>query len=205
MKNYLKPALLIFVVIVFSDLEAQIKSGYDFGLNLSTMTLNMKGLSSGPEISAGFHFGQIFEIPITENFTFQPGLLFSAKGSDYKIDNIDVSIAPIYIEIPVIAVYSFGSEALKISIFTGPYFAYGIDGYKIESGGEMKSISYGSHENNDLKPFDIGFNFGAGVNIKGLQITTQYGLGLANLSTSADATIKNKVIGISITSFFEAK
>jgi len=205
MKNYLKPALLIFVVIVFSDLEAQIKSGYDFGLNLSTMTLNMKGLSSGPEISAGFHFGQIFEIPITENFTFQPGLLFSAKGSDYKIDNIDVSIAPIYIEIPVIAVYSFGSETLKISIFTGPYFAYGIDGYKIESGGEMKSISYGSHENNDLKPFDIGFNFGAGVNIKGLQITTQYGLGLANLSTSADATIKNKVIGISITSFFEAK
>jgi hypothetical protein len=205
MKNYLKPALLIFVVIVFSDLEAQIKSGYDFGLNLSTMTLNMKGLSSGPEMSAGFHFGQIFEIPITENLTFQPGLLFSAKGSDYKIDNIDVSIAPIYIEIPVIAVYSFGSEALKISIFTGPYFAYGIDGYKIESGGEMKSLSYGSHKNNDLKPFDIGFNFGAGVNIKGLQITAQYGLGLANLSTAADATFKNKVIGISITSFFEAK
>jgi hypothetical protein len=141
MKNYLKPALLIFLVVVFSDLDAQIKSGYNFGLNLSTMTMKMKGLSYGPEISAGFHFGQILEIPMTENFAFQPGLLFSAKGSDYKIDNINVSIAPIYIEIPIIAVYSFGSEALKISIFTGPYFAYGVDGYKIESGAEMKSIS----------------------------------------------------------------
>lgn len=207
MKNFLKPALLILLVVVFSDLDAQIKSGYNFGMNLSSMTLNIKGLSSGPETSAGFHFGRIFEIPIVGNFAIQPGLLLSAKGSDYKIDNIAVSIAPIYIEIPVIAVYSFGPETFKISMFSGPYFAYGVDGYKIEAGGEMKSISYGSNENNDLKPFDTGLNFGAGVNIKGLLITAQYGLGLLNLSTAseADTKIKNKVIGVSITSIFETK
>jgi hypothetical protein len=207
MKNCLKPALLIFLVVILSDLDAQIKSGYNFGLNLSSMTLNMKGLSSEPETSAGFHFGRIFEIPITGNFAFQPGLLLSAKGSDYKINNIPFSIAPIYIEIPVIVAYSFGPEAFKISIFSGPYFAYGVDGYKIGSGGEMKDISYGSDENDDLKPFDTGFNIGAGVNIKGFLITAQYGLGLANLSTAseADSKIKNKVIGVSFTSIFETK
>jgi hypothetical protein len=58
-----------------------------------------------------------------------------------------------------------------------------------------------------LKPFDIGLNFGAGINIKGLMISAQYGIGLANLSpvTIGDSEMKNKVIGISISSLFARK
>jgi len=130
--------------------------------------------------------------------------LFSAKGSNYKIDTVDISLSPIYIEVPVIAIYSFGSDAVKISLFAGPYFAWGVGGYKIESGDKLKNISFGSGKNNDLKSFDIGFNFGAGINFKGLLISAQYGLGLSNLApvTINDSEIKNKVIGISISSLF---
>jgi hypothetical protein len=153
---------------------------------------------------AGIHFGGFFEIPLEGNFTLQPGLLFSAKGSNYKIDSVEFSISPIYVEVPVIAVYSFSLDAVKISLFAGPYFACGVGGYKIESGDELKKISYGSGENNDLKPFDIGLNFGAGVNIKGLLISAQYGIGLANVSPekTVDSEMKNRVIGISISSLF---
>jgi len=50
-------------------------------------------------------------------------------------------------------------------------------------------------------------NFGAGINIKGLLISAQYGIGLTNISpmASADIKMKNKVIGISISSSFTGK
>lgn len=207
MKNYLKSALVVFLTVAVTDMHAQIKPGHIFGLNLSTLTLKTKGISSDQKTSIGIHYGGFFEIPLKGSFSLQPNLLFSAKGSDCKIDTAEFSISPIYIEVSVIAKYSFGSDAVKISLFTGPYFACGIGGYKIESGGELKNISFGSGENYDLKPFDVGLNFGAGVNIKGLLISAQYGIGLTNISpvTTVDSEMKNKVIGISISSLFAGK
>ena len=207
MRNNLKPVFAIFLTIAFTDAHAQIIPGYIFGLNLSTVTLKTKGLSTKPETPVGIHFGGFFEIPLESNLSLEPSLLFSAKGSNFKIDTVDISLSPIYIEVPVIAVYSFGSDAIKISLFAGPYFACGVGGYKIESGSELKNISFGSGKNNDLKPFDIGLNFGAGINIKGLLISAQYGIGLSNLSpvTLYVSEMKNKVIGISISSLFARK
>jgi Outer membrane protein beta-barrel domain len=207
LKNYLKLALVIFLTVTFSELEAQVKPGYIFGLNLSTATLKGKGISSDPKVQIGIHYGGFIEVPLNYNFTLQPGLLFSAKGSNYKIDGAEVSISPIYIEVPVIVVYSFGSDAVKVSLFTGSYFAYGMGGYKIQSGGELKSINFGSGETSDLKSFDIGLIFGIGVNIKGLLFSANYGIGLADISpeTSVHSEMKNKVIGISLCSLFGTK
>jgi hypothetical protein len=207
MNIYLKPVLLISLIFVFSIISAQIKPGYIFGVNFSTITLNTKSITSSPETPVSFHFGGQLEIPIMGNLTFDPGFLLSAKGSNYKIDTVEFSLSPIYIEIPVIAMYSFGTDDIKISLFAGPYFACGIGGYKIEPGGEMQNINYGSGANDDLKTFDIGFNFGAGINFRGLLISAQYGIGLANIApeTAYDTVMKNKVIGISISSLFAGK
>jgi hypothetical protein len=207
MKNYLKSALAIFLMVASPGMHAQIKSGHIIGFNLSNMTLKTTGLNFDSEVTTGIHFGGIFEIPVSGNFAFKPGLLFSAKGSAYKIDTAEFSISPVYIEIPVIAEYSVGPDAVRISLFAGPYFALGIGGNKTESGGGLQNISFGSGDNNDLKPFDIGLNFGADVNIKGLMISAQYEFGLANLSpvTTGDAEMKNKVIGISLAFLFAGK
>lgn len=198
--NHLISVLVVFLLVVFTDLNAQIKSGYIFGLNLSTTTLKTSGINIEPEILTGVHFGEVFEIPLNKNFALQPGLLLSAKGSISKIDTTEFILFPIYVEVPVIAVCSFGSDPIKIFLFAGPYLACGIGG-KLESG---ENIRFGSGENDDLKPFDIGLIFGTGINIKGFQVSAQYGLGLANLSpvTSVESEMKNKVIGISIRSLF---
>jgi len=207
MKNCIKFAIAIFFMLSFTDMLAQIKPGYIFGFNLSTLTLKNKGISSYPKLSFGIHYGGFIEIPVSDNFTFQPAFLLSAKGCDYKIDTAEISISPIYIEVSVIPVYRFNIDAVKISLFAGPYLAWGVGGYKIVSGRELKSISFGSGDNHDMKSFDAGLNFGAGVNIKGLLISAQYGIGLANLSTvtTADSEMKNKVIGISFCSLFPGK
>jgi hypothetical protein len=207
MKNYLKSAFVIFLAIGLTDMHAQIRPGYIFGLNLSTLTLKTKGISTEPKTMIGIHYGGFYDFPVTDNFSLQPSLLFSAKGSNYKIDSVVFSISPIYLEVSVIAAYRFDLNVLKISLFAGPYFACGIGGYKIDSGGELKNINFGLGENNDLKTFDFGLNFGAGINIKGFLVSAQYGIGLANVSpvTTLDSEMKNKVIGISISSLFKGK
>jgi hypothetical protein len=207
MKNRFKYTPVILLIMAFTDLHGQVKPGYIFGVNLSTISLNARSISSSPDRPLSFHFGGSFEIPITRKFDLTPGLILSAKGSDYKIDTVEFSLSPIYIEVPVIAMYSFGSDVIKISLFAGPYFACGVGGYKIEPGGELTNIYWGSGENSDLRRFDVGLNFGAGINIKGLLISAQYGYGLANIApeTILFSEMKNKVIGISISSLFTGK
>jgi hypothetical protein len=207
MKNYPKYTLAILFILIFTGIQAQIRPGYIFGLNVSTVTLKTSGMESVPEKPVGIHFGGYCEIPVTGGLTFRPGLLLSAKGSNYTIDSVDYSLSPIYVEVPLIAMYSFGSDAIKVSFFGGPYFACGAGGYKIEQSGELKNINYGSDKNDDLKRFDIGVNFGAGLKIGGLLISAQYGIGVSNVApeTVIGSEMKNKVIGISISSLFARK
>jgi hypothetical protein len=207
MKTCLKSALAIVFLFAVTDTYAQLKPGYIFGMNLSTLKLKTEGLSSNPDTQIGVHYGAIFEIPLNNHFTFRPELLLSAKGSDYDIDSIYHSLSPVFIEIPLLAVCTFGSDVFKFSLFAGPYIACGMGGYKIVGDGELKNLKYGSGENKDLRPFDIGFNFGAGLTIKRMLISAQYGIGLANLSTdtSDGAEMKNRVIGISISQAFDSK
>ena len=169
------------------------------------MTIKTKGLVSKPETPLGVHFGYNFEFPIKRNFTFLTGFIFSSKGSDYKIDTAVISLTPTYIEIPVNIVSNFRLKATIISLFAGPYLACAIGGYKIEPGGGFKYLTFGAGKNKDLKYFDFGFNFGAGVNIKGFLISAQYGFGLTNLSPTDYSTMRNKVIGISISSLKKYK
>jgi hypothetical protein len=207
MKISLKTALAILFILAFSDAYSQLKPGYIFGMNLSTLKLKTEGLSSDPDTQIGVHYGAIFEIPVNNHFTFRPELILSAKGSDYEIDSIYHSLSPVFIEIPLLAVCTFGSDVFKFSLFAGPYIACGMGGYKIVGEGELKNLKYGSGGNKDLRPFDFGFNFGAGLTIKRMLISAQYGIGLANLSpdTSGGSEMKNRVIGISISQAFDGK
>jgi len=202
MKTLLKSALLIILAITSSEIHAQVRTGYVFGLNLSNISLKNNELSLNGATTTGFHFGGFCELPLNDNFAFRPTLLFSAKGTDYKIDTLEYSLSPIYIEVPVNMICSFGSDIVRVSFFAGPYLAVGVGGYKITPEGELKEMSYGSGLKSDLRPFDVGFNFGAGVSIRGFLISVQYGLGLENIApdTKFYTEMNNKVIGISISS-----
>ena len=177
---------------------------------MSTIVLKSSGVSIDPKTAIGFHAGIISEITLTDNFILQPGILYSAKGSKYEIgylgQSFAFSIAPSYIDIPVNLVYYYEAGAVKISVFTGPYFAYGIGG-TTESLGQSSDINFGSEENDDMKPFDMGLNIGAGVKFSSLLISAQYGFGLTNLSNGSvsDTEMKNRVIGISLAYLFGGK
>jgi hypothetical protein len=196
--------VLTIVLLAYSTvMNAQIKSGYKFGMNLTKMTIITKGINSKPETPMGIHFGCNYEIPLRGNFSILSGFVFSSKGGNYKIDTVGFSLIPTYIEIPFNVACNFGSKTTKILLYAGPYSACAIGGYKILSGNEFKYLTFGASENNDLKYFDFGFNFGVGVNIKGFIVSAQYGIGLTNISPADDLRMRNKVIGISISTLKE--
>jgi hypothetical protein len=201
-------AWMVCLIFSVTIMQAQIKFGPKAGLNLSTMTLKNSGIAVDPKTLVGFHVGVISEIPLKGNFVLQPALLYSSKGSKYSFGGEDMSISPGFIELPVNAVYKFDIGNMKLFLNAGPYFAYGISG-KIKSGGESQSIEFGSDDNADMKPFDMGINFGAGLEIQNFLISLNYDLGLANLvpgvSSTDEADAKTRVIGISAGYFFGGK
>jgi hypothetical protein len=204
MKPGLKYIPVFLLLIYFSDLSGQIGYRSMIGLNFATISLNTEGKSYNPHLSTGINFGGSIELTLARNFLFQPGLLFSAKGSVYKTDSTEYSISAIYAEIPLILSYSIGWEAFKITFFGGPYFACGVGGNTLMTGGQFQNIKYGSGENDDLKRFDIGLNMGAGFNIKGFLICAQYGSSFTNIApdAKADTEMKNQVWAISFISPF---
>jgi hypothetical protein len=209
MKN-LKFALVICMLFIVTGIQAQIKFGPKVGLNLSTITLKMGSISIDPKTVVGFHVGMISEIPLVGNFCLQPGLLYSAKGSKWAESGEEIKLTPSFLEIPVNAVYKFDLKAVKILINAGPNFAFGIGGkYKYTFGttNESGSLKFGSSSGDDMKPFDLGLNIGAGVEITQIIISANYGFGLTNLAptTTNDEKMKTRVFGLSVAYLFGGK
>lgn len=207
LKSWLKYALAIILIFAFTGATAQIKSTYSGGLHISTMTMKAEGLNSGPDRPFGFHFGYLFEIPVLKNLTFRPGVLFSAKGTDYRLDSIDHTISPIYVEIPLNAALSFGGQRITVSLVAGPYIAFGVGGTVWKSGESVQEIKFGKGEGSDLRFFDAGLNFGIGVQVNKFMVAAQFGMGLTNVSVNDQDIVemKNRVIGVSFSTSFAAR
>jgi hypothetical protein len=207
MNKICKPVLTFLFLLVSLLAGAQFKAGYVFGINLSTLKIKADNLNTSPKPTFNIQFGGAMEFRIRRNFVFQPALLLSAKGSDYMIDSVDVSLSPVYLELPLNFVYSIGKEKFSVQFYAGPYFSAGIGGYKIVGGDPLQQMRFSYGNSGDLKPFDIGFNVGAGVNISGFIISARYVEGLANISNSAitGMEMKNRAVAISVSSLFASR
>ena len=203
---------LLIIVVAFTMTTksfAQVKYGVKAGLNLANMLEkdDDETYSEDYSMKIGFHLGGTAEIPISEKFSVQPGLLFSTKGFKMKIEGIDgffedmnINVNLNYLEIPINAIYKIELGSSKLCINTGPYLGYALSG-KVSYDKDSESIDIGSSDDDDLKALDYGFNIGAGIEINdAITIGLQYGLGLGNLSIDTDNGYKlnNRVIGISV-------
>lgn len=203
---------LFIIVVAFTMTTksfAQVKYGVKAGLNLANMLEKDDDdtYSDDYSMKIGFHLGGTAEIPISEKFSVQPGLLFSTKGFKMKIEGIDgffedmnINVNLNYLEIPINAIYKIELGYSKLCINAGPYLGYALSG-KVSYDEDSESIDIGSSDDDDLKALDYGFNIGAGIEINdAITIGLQYGLGLGNLSIDTDNGYKlnNRVIGISV-------
>lgn len=197
--------MAIAALITSSAFAQEIAFGVKAGANLA----NISDLPEGAETDMliGAHVGPLVKIPINENFSIIPELLYSMKG--FKVDDDALSLS--YLEIPIMANYQLESG---LNFELGPYVGF---------------LLAADAEGTDVKEFmestDVGVGLGLGYRLEsGLGFGARYSLGLTTLNKEQTITIivgtdpvtglpifatatqeaygKNSVIGISVSYLF---
>ena len=189
-----------------SDQKGKISYGIRAGLNISNIA-GEYGPASEDKLDldsrAGFHVGAVVDIPITNGFYVQPGLLFTTRGakesdsyseSGYS-EEMSMKYQPMYLQIPVLASFRADvSRSVNVQVNVGPHFAFGLGGkckseYSDSDGNsESDKIPFFGKSSEDkerfgAKRFDLGLTFGAGVTIKKhYYVGIAYDLGLMNMA-----------------------
>ena len=186
-----KTLFLSFIGLTSLASAQSVKFGVKAGVNFATETASISGVSITSDTYTSFHFGAIADIGL-QNFSIQPGVLFSVKGSS-STNSSGTSLT--YIEVPVNLLYHIPAGPGKVFFGAGPYLGYGISA--------SNGVSFGSTTDKVANP-DFGLNLLGGYRLNsGLLFSAGYGLGLANLINNGNgATLKNRVTSISIGYFF---
>lgn len=219
MKKFLLSLIIAGAGIAASAQTSPIKFGVKAGITLPKFSV--EGDDEGViKSDLSFYIGGTVDLPVSEIFSVQPGIILSGKGFKAEIDEsfseagITGSVSGtakknlLYIEVPVNAVFSFPIGDGKIFLGAGPYYAMAVSGKdkfkgavqigdQIETTNSSEAIEFGKDA--ELKRGDFGVNFLGGYELgNGFNIHAGYGLGLSNISQNPDATVKNRVLSVGV-------
>ena len=193
-------AISVIFILMTVTLQAQVGFGIQGGINLQNINgKDGSGEKLTNELITGFHAGININIPVATDFYFQPGLLFSVKGSknDFfsapsKASGDYVTTTRLsYIELPLNLLYRPLVGKGHILLGFGPYIAYGIGGKENSDFGSLASfertVKYKNSvsdmtdliENAYYRPFDAGANIFFGYELSNgifLQLDAQLGM-----------------------------
>lgn len=180
---------MVLVAMTTASLSAQ-KLGVKAGVNLASY---YGSDSEGSKTLTGFQVGGVYEIPLSDDFYLQPEALVTLKGS--KVSD-DVKIKPIYLEIPVRAMYKLPAGPGKLTLATGPYLGLGLFG-KMTASGESANL-FTKEDGADaafLKRFDLGLSSAIGYELtSGLFFNVESSLGFLNVSEGSK--LKNTTVAL---------
>jgi hypothetical protein len=205
--------LVLFPLAVsYTALSQQSNAILKAGVNLANVSVTDNGNIDDANMLTSFQVGILGDIHVASLLYFQPGLLFTGKGSKIEIgrptENLYVKQTsnPFYIEVPANLVIKlpFNSES-HFFVGAGPYGAIGITGKAKTDGTVLGFSSHSEHSiefsNDDpatfgeeegtglgvLKRFDYGLNGIIGIEGKKLVVSAGYGLGLAKLQSGSNS------------------
>lgn len=208
----MKKTLLAISLIVCSFIaNAQYSVGVKGGLNLSSVRGDN---TSDALLKAGFNVGVVGNYEISDMFSAQAEILFSAKG--YKTDNsgngytYDRSTLKYnYIEVPLLLKASIGNQQgiqgyalfgpsfnlLTSSFHNWEYEYISNTGVAVASSGENNMKDY-------VNTFDLGLNLGVGATyatgLGKIFAEARYGYGLSNLDKQGTAKYYNTNLQFSV-------
>lgn len=199
----MKKILAILAVLLLTDaalaqnFEKNI-FGIRAGLNLSSLSASIEGLSVSTSSRTGFFVAVSDQILLSSGLPLylETGLGISSRGG--KAD--EMTMRPLYLQIPLLINYHIDiRNIVSIQPFAGLYYGLGIAG-KAKGGGEKADI-FG--EDSGLKRSDLGVRLGAGVGWNRLYFGLSYDIGCLNqlkskLVEGMDLTLRNSCFTISI-------
>ncbi len=179
-------------VFGFTSVNAQeVTFGAKAGLNMASISGDD---TSDLKAKTSFHVGAVAEIAISDEFSVQPELLYSAQGA--KADEGDGELKLTYINLPIMAKY-YVAEGFSIEAGPQVGFLMSADESDGDNDDDIKDVTSG---------IDFGANFGVGYKMEsGLNFAARYNVGLGNIwdfEGSDDYKNTNSVIQVSVGYFF---
>ncbi len=194
---------LIFILVVSSLIAREGDTAFSFGAKGGISFNHFLGdfpIELDPLLYTGFTVGILGNYKINNNFSIQPEILYSKKGSNFKefeysldvLDltklNLDMYVQTTWIEIPILAMYHINNN---FTIFGGPYLGIYLDGKLVAEpsigieptiGILGVSIDYEIEQENLRLP-DYGIVIGGAYSISdNLTIQGRWELGIQNLA-----------------------
>lgn len=198
----MKKSLIIIAIVLFgfTNVNAQdVNFGAKAGVNFASITGDE---TDDLDMRTSLHVGVVAEIVISDKFSFQPELLYSAQGAKYKETGDEETYKLDYLNLPLMAKFYVGEG---FSLEAGPQIGFLLSAeVDWEEDGDSGSVDI----KDEVKGIDFGINFGVGYKTEsGLNFGARYNLGLADLNDSEmleGGSFKwhNGVIQVSVGYFF---
>ncbi len=187
-------ALLAFATTTYAQ-KPDARFGLKTGLNVSSLT---NDVYAGTR--TGFHLGAVTEVFISNKFSIQPELMYSAQGSTAGLNSVVLKLN--YLNIPVMAKYYITNG---FSIQAGPQFGLNVKSEMEINNNGRKTIA---DLQNIIQTVDFGLNFGLGYQLQaGVFFDARYNFGLTNVNKNGSingtdvkfsSNSKNEVFQLSV-------
>lgn len=188
-----KLILSVFVALAtILALNAQ-NFGIRAGVNFASITGDLDDFAS-MDTRTSFNVGVVAEFEISDEFYFQPELLYSGQGAKYKFDEPSVNylmegtLKLDYLNIPLMAKYYL---AEGFSLEAGPQIGFLLsakDDWEENDDGVKDSGEDDIKE--DFKSVDFSLNVGLGYKLEsGLNFGARYNFGLSNINDTEEVDI----------------
>lgn len=176
-----------------------------FGIRAGVSMQNINGRDANDnklenKLVPRFQGGVNVELPLADEFYVQPGLLFAAKGTEFKNSNANLNIS--YLEIPVNFLYKPVVGNGKLLLGFGPYVGFGIGGKIKPTNGNSSEVKFENTisavqalTGTYYRKTDVGANLLFGYelsNMFSVQLNAQ--LGLAKINPDIDGLNNNNTM-----------
>lgn len=181
------------------------------GINRANVSTSTNGRVEDAKGLTSFHVGIVGDIELAKMFAFQPGIIFTGKGTksqtglESQPNYYKATTNPYYIEVPANLVLKLPlGQRSRIFAGAGPYIAVGITG-KNKAKGKYLGIEFENESDIEfsdddpttlnfeegagfgvIRRFDYGLNGLAGIEVNNVLFSVNYGHGLAKLQSGGD-------------------
>lgn len=191
MKKSIVLIAMLLLGTVYTTAQEYVMFGIKGGVNFSSVTGDAFSDFEDESARTAFHLGLLAEIPISDRFSLQPEVLYSAQGYDVvRIeDGQDVERRFDYISVPVLAkLYLIDGFALE----AGPQFSYLVEN-ELGRGDDDIELS-----DDYLNKFDFSVGLGASWKLSNFFVYGRYNVGLTEIYDIEGADAKHGVIQLGV-------
>ena len=184
------------VLFAGNTVNAQLGINLGFAPQTYTTKITIGGNEVKDDLNmTGFFVGVNYNINLTGDLNVSAGAQFRMNTSSDEEGSLKTSMNQMLIDVPVLFNYGLNlTDDIKISVFLGPTFSLGLSGSSklTIANVEGDPVDWYDKDGINRSRFDIAGTAGLSVSFQGIRLFGGYNMGLLNLDSDDNTTIKGR-------------